>query len=148
MNIMSEKNVVVPTKIQMRCPAMIHVEKALISSMFHGRPERMLNHLKWTLNRAHAPVAAANNSSFVGRCIAGRWGRRSRIEWLSEAGSFEGGVGGVLLGESSAFGADVFDGFADFGASLVELFRRVFNTTRLLFDLVCACLRQAVSANC
>lgn len=46
-----EKKVVVPTKIQTRCPNKNHDTKAPHSSAFHGRILLMENHLNRTLSR-------------------------------------------------------------------------------------------------
>lgn len=66
-NIRSEKNVVVPTKIQTRWLRMNHDTKAPHSSAFHGRMLRMESHLNRTFSLWEKPLAAARSSSFVGR---------------------------------------------------------------------------------
>ena len=74
----SEKKVVVPTRIHTRCPKRNHETKAPHSSAFHGRMLRIENHLKRTLSLSQKPLAAASNSSLVGRCgicILGMCGR-------------------------------------------------------------------------
>lgn len=67
---------VVPTRIQTKCPNNIHDTKAPHSSALNGLALRIENHLKRTLSLCQNPVAAARSSSFVGRWgIFGRCGR-------------------------------------------------------------------------
>ncbi len=94
---MSEKKVVVPTKIHTRCPNKNHETNAPHSSAFHGRMLLIENHLKRTRNRCRNPLAAASNSSFVGRCgILGKC-RYLDMESASDSCSDAGGSGGTSV---------------------------------------------------
>lgn len=62
-----ETKVVVPTTIQRTCPQKIQLRNAKISSTLYGRTDLIENHLKRIDSRCQKPVAAASNSSFVGR---------------------------------------------------------------------------------
>lgn len=84
---------VVPTRIQTKCPNSIHDKNAPHSSALKGLALRIENHLKRTLSLCQNPFAADRSSSLVGRWgILGRCGRcryfeteSVRLSWPSSA---------------------------------------------------------------
>ena len=99
---MREKKVVVPTRIQTKCPNRNQETNAPHSSAFQGRMLRIENHLKRTLSRSPKPLAAANSSSLVGRC--GIFGRCMYLymEFARDSCSGTGGSVGWLAADSCA----------------------------------------------
>ena len=90
----SDTNVVVPTKIHTMCPRTNQEINALQSSTFQGRALLMENHLNRIFSLDQKPVAAASNSSFVGRC--GIFGRCGRWKYECPSGLWFAASGGVL----------------------------------------------------
>lgn len=111
--IISEKKVVVPTRIHTRCPKKTQETNAPHSSAFHGRMLLMENHLNRTFNRCRNPLAASSSSSFVGRC--GIFGRCRYLDMESASDSCSWGAGAAGLLESwrsasgSCLGAETLD---------------------------------------
>lgn len=99
-----EKKVVVPTRIHSRWPSMNQETNAPHSSAFQGRMLRIECHLNRACRRCQKPVAAARNSSLVGRGgIFGRWDCRyfDMEAAMDSASPGCGGGGGGGSGTSS-----------------------------------------------